>query len=213
VESHDLRVSAHVGDAFDVAEVLGQSHAFGAVAGRCSAARAEGLRRLRDQKKYLRLSPNWRSFCARYLNMSRAQADRIIALWEEFGASYFEIAELTRISPETYRLIEPEIRGGALHVDGETIELCPANAHRVTAAVSKLRCAKPSIKPVPEIRLSGRLKALENGCARLICEFRLMAKSSFVREERTQFQYLLRKVSGALQQIERQIDSPADTEE
>jgi hypothetical protein len=33
--------------------------------------------------------------------MTSNHADRIIRLWQEFGAGYFELAQLTRVSAET----------------------------------------------------------------------------------------------------------------
>ena len=97
--------------------------AFGLIAGRCSAAQAEGIRRLREQKLYKRCTEKWEDFCQKYLKMSRAEADRTIKLLEEFGATYFELSQLTRVSPETYRLIAPQIENGVLHHNGEAIEL------------------------------------------------------------------------------------------
>src|SRR6185503_351222 len=111
------------GEILDLGIALGQSRAFGLVAGRCSAAQAESLRQLREEKKYLKCSATWREFCSEYLKMNSGHADRIIRLWEEFGAGYFELAQLTRVSPETYRTLEPSVRDGALHVNGEAIKL------------------------------------------------------------------------------------------
>lgn len=53
---------------------LGQNHAFGLIAGRCSAAQAEGLRRLREEKLYKRCTEKWNDFCPRYLKMSRSES-------------------------------------------------------------------------------------------------------------------------------------------
>lgn len=120
---------------------LGQNHAFGLIAGRCSAAQAEGLRRLREEKLYKRCTEKWDDFCPRYLKMSRSEADRTIKLWEEFGAAYFELSQLTRVSPETFRALAPAIEDGALHYHGELIELNPENSRRVAAVVAELRSA------------------------------------------------------------------------
>ena len=59
---------------------LGQSHTFGLLAGRCSAAQAQGIRRLREEKLYKLCCEKWEDFCPRYLKMSRAEADRIVRL-------------------------------------------------------------------------------------------------------------------------------------
>ena len=42
--------------------MLGQRRAFGLVAGRCSAAGAECLRKIREGKVYLKFAPNWPGF-------------------------------------------------------------------------------------------------------------------------------------------------------
>ena len=70
--------------------MLGQRRAFGMVAGRCSAAQAECLRKVRDEKTYLKFATNWAGFCERHLKISKRTADRAIALLKKHGALYFE---------------------------------------------------------------------------------------------------------------------------
>ena len=130
----------------DLGVVLGHGQAFGLVAGRCSAAQAQSLGRLREEKKYLKASPTWKEFCPKYLGMSSSQADRIIALLDEFGPGYFELAHLTRISADTYRAVEPVVKDHALHFNGEAITLDPENARKVAAAVAELR-REAAVKP------------------------------------------------------------------
>ena len=156
-----LPLPAEIAEALEAGVTLGQSRAFGLVAGRCSAAQAEGLQRLRDEKKYLKIAPTWRDFCRRYLNISGTQADRVIHLWQEFGAGYFEIAQLTRISPETYRAIQPSLRDGAIHLNGEAIALDPENAHKVAAAVAELRRGLPAPEPAHDSPIHEHLDTLE----------------------------------------------------
>ena len=122
---------------------LGENVAFGMVSGRTAAAQAACLQRVRDEKLFQALEPSWEQFCPKYLRISRAEADRTIRLWEEFGSGYFEMAQLTRVSPETYRAIAPAVKDGALHVEGEAIELNAENSRKVAAAVSRLRRAIP----------------------------------------------------------------------
>jgi hypothetical protein len=129
---------------------LGQAHTFGLVAGHCSAAQANHLRRLREEKTYLQMEPQWRDFCPKYLGMSSSQADRVISYLEEFGPQYFQLSQLTRISPETYRAIAPAIRDGAIQTGGETVELAPENARQVAAAVAELRREATANKPAPK---------------------------------------------------------------
>src|SRR5215831_24415 len=139
-------LSEPVADAAGVLELgiaLGQTNAFGLVAGRCSAAQAEGIRRSREQKLYKGCAEKWDDFCPQYLKMSRSEADRTIKLLEEFGPAYFELSQLTRVSPETYRAIAPHIENGALRYNGEAIELNTENSRKVAAAVAEMRSAIP----------------------------------------------------------------------
>ncbi len=164
-------------EALDLGVVLGHHQAFGLIAGRCSAAQAASLRRLREEKKYRSCNLNWQEFCSRYLKISQTQADKIIRLWEEFGPSYFTVSQLTRISPETYRAIEPSVRDGAIHVDGEAIELIPENAHRVAAAVAGLRGSIKPKKPAPrQLEMHERLADLDTHCAAIAAEFEEIAR-------------------------------------
>lgn len=162
------RLPADEAGLLDLGAVLGQNQAFGAVAGRCSSARAEGIRRLREERTYKRCTPHWQDFCPRYLKMSRSQADEIIALWEEFGAGYFELAQLTRISAETYRAILPAVKDGALHFNGEELELNPNNAQKVAAAVTELR--RTVKKPARQIEMHERIAELDSRCKGIVAE-------------------------------------------
>jgi hypothetical protein len=128
---------------------LGQQHAFGLVAGRCSAAQAETLRRIREEKLYVKCAPAWKEFCPKYLGMSGSHADHIIRLLDEFGPKYFAVSQLTRISADVYRAIAPAVQDGVLEYKGETIELAPENARAVTAAVTALRREAEVKKPPP----------------------------------------------------------------
>jgi len=143
---------------------LGQQHAFGLVAGRCSAAQAETLRRIREEKLYLNCAPVWKDFCPEYLGMSSSRADHIIRLLDEFGPKYFSVAQLTRISADVYRAIAPAVQDGVLEYKGETIELAPENARAVKAAVAGLRreagVKKPPSPPDPLGELNRRFETL-----------------------------------------------------
>src|SRR5215467_8432280 len=88
-----------VADVLQTGVVLGQSQSLAMVSGRCSAAQAEALLRLRESKCYLRIARTWKEFCPQFLNMSSSQVDRIIHCFEEFGPSFFELQRLISISP------------------------------------------------------------------------------------------------------------------
>ena len=162
---------------------LGRNHTFGLIAGRCSAAQAEGIRRLRDEKLYKKCCERWEDFCPKYLKMSRSEADRTIKILEEFGPAYFELSQLTRISPETYRAIAPAVYDNALHLDGHAIELNSENWRKLTAAVAEMRRSIPKKSPEwqsitreilefgHEMNVSARLDKLDQCCTAIVAEF------------------------------------------
>ena len=110
--------------ALELGKVLGQSLAFGIVAGRCSGAQAAALRQVRGEKIYERFGLTWREFCPKHLKMRGTQADEIV-----------------RISGDTYRLVAPFIQEKALRVEGEVLELNSANVQEVARRVRDSRRA------------------------------------------------------------------------
>jgi hypothetical protein len=180
---------------------LGQNQAFAVVAGRCSAAQAAGLRRLREEKLYKRCTEHWDEFCATYLKISRAEADRMIRLWDEFGAGYFEVSQLMRISAETYRAIAPSIKDGALHFEGEPIELNAENSRKVAAAVAELRRELPEKKAARPIEMHERLAELDKRCEALLNEFQDISRLERQGENRQRFVSVLSKLNTALGRI------------
>jgi len=124
--------------AIDLGSVLGQRRAFAAVGGRCSAAHAQLLRRIRDEKLYLPLTPSWRAFCGAHLAISRRHADYLIGLLKRFGPMYFELSQLAGLSVKQYLAIEPAVREQSLVVDGAAISVIPENAPIILEAVSRL---------------------------------------------------------------------------
>jgi hypothetical protein len=192
----------------DLGVALGQNQAFSLVAGRCSAAQAATLLRLRQEKKYLQCAANWREFCTNYLKISGTEANRIISLWEEFGASYFELAQLMRISPEGYRAIEPAVKEGALHHDGEAIEFDPENSRKLAAAVAQLRSTeagkKPAKKSPPYREMHERIAELDRRCTMMIAEFQEISRKERSGENWILFTRALLRVRGELSRIERE---------
>jgi hypothetical protein len=124
---------------FDLGTWLGRRQAFSMIAGRASAADAECLRRIRDQKLYKCRTAKWGEFCARYVGASKTNVDRMIRQLEEFGPPFFQLSQLTRISPETYRAIARQVGEEGLRFEGEAIALVPENAAKVSAAVAEWR--------------------------------------------------------------------------
>ena len=170
---------AEAAGSFDLGGVLGQRKAFGLIAGRCSAAEAAAIRRLRAERLYAASKLSWREFCPRHLGMCRAQADRLIRLLEEFGPDYFEVTQLTRITPEAYRAIAPAVKDGHIHWQSETIALLPENSERVAAAVAGLRDAaraeaspaEPKEPPAVADDREGALSALKQRTDQVVAEW------------------------------------------
>ena len=69
-------------DDFELGMMLGSRRAFASVAGRCSAADAECLRRVREKKLYASRAATWDEFCPKFLGLSKAQANRLIRYLE-----------------------------------------------------------------------------------------------------------------------------------
>ena len=183
----------------DLGAILGRNLAFSLVAGRCSAAAAEGLRRLRKEKLYKRCTKKWDDFCPKYLKMSRVEADRTIKLWEDLGPAYFELSQLTRISPQTFRAVAPSIQDGALLYNGETIALTTENSSKVAAAVAELRRSLP--KKSPDMNLERRIAKLEKSCAAVVAEFETISSDRGIGAARTRLESALARVRAELGRV------------
>jgi len=118
---------------------LGRREAFAQLAGRCSAADAECIRRMREERQYRELGLNWEQFCQRKLGISKRGADLIIAQLNEFGPAYFLLAQVAKVTPEEYRRMSGSVRGQALLHAGEAIPIEAENAGRLAAAIEELR--------------------------------------------------------------------------
>jgi hypothetical protein len=150
---------------FNLGRLLGLREAFSIVAARCSAAEAVQVREIKESKAYLNHAKDWDEFCPKHLHMSYDSANRIIRLLDEFGPQYFEVAQLTRISPKTYRAIAPAIRDQSLHHNGEAIALIPENAEKVAAAVAELRKKETAAAPEPP---ANPIPPLEKSCTEMV---------------------------------------------
>ncbi|HMD69835.1 MAG TPA: hypothetical protein VKF41_00745 [Bryobacteraceae bacterium] len=191
-------------------KVLGQSMAFGTIAGRCSAAQAAALQQARTEKAYRSFGLTWKEFCPKHLRMSGTQADEIIRLLREFGPEYFENTESVRISPDTYRLVAPYIQEKTLRVEGETLELNSANVQKVAKCVRESQRAlpppaEPEPAPAPAATpaleaavpaacpsLSDRIDALYRHSMGIAAEFREVAKDCRQADQSPIFHSMLR---------------------
>ena len=150
---------------------LGQRRAFGMVAGRCSAAQAECLRKIRDEKAYLKFAPNWEEFCTGHLKIAKRSADRTIALLKKHGPLYFEMAALTGITPAEFARIAPAIHKDGIHIGGDVIALIPENASRALDAVAHLRTqfGAPAGESSVTASAEGQIRDLKKR-GRLLCQ-------------------------------------------
>jgi hypothetical protein len=153
----------------DLDRWLGRREAFSLVAGRCSSADVECMKQIRDGRLYLSRSPNWNEFCEKQLHMSRSNVNHLIALREKFGAAYFHIAQITRISVADYRAIAPAVNEQGIEYRGEVIPLDPENAGRIAEAVAALR-SEANAKKRPGV--PDRLATLEAASDRLLAQLR-----------------------------------------
>jgi hypothetical protein len=202
--------------------VLGQNHAFGLIAGRCSAAQADAIRHIREEKLFKKCTEKWDDFCPDYLKISRAEADRTIKLLDEFGPVYFEVAQLTRVSAQTFRAIAPAIHDGALHHNGEAIELNPENSRKVAAAVADLRRSIGSKPPelsrlMQEIReatdeqnLAIRIEKLNLCCRSLIEAFERIGADRDFHACRSLFGAVLAAARSELGRVAQQSENAAE---
>ena len=155
---------------------------------------------------YRRVAERWRDFCPQYLNMSASEANRIIHYLEEFGPGYFDLAQLIRLSPAAYRALAPALRDGALHVNGDAIELSVENSRRLTAAVAELRRAIPGKtkkKPAvpPPLPMHERLAELDKRTTAFLAEFAEISRLERYGENWLQFTAILSRVLLGLQRI------------
>jgi hypothetical protein len=128
-----------INDALGLGTWLGRKQAFGLLAGRCSAADAECLRSMRDEKKYRSLGLNWETFCRTQIGISRVAAEKIIKQLEEFGPKFFELSAVVRITPEEYRRIAPSVTSEGVQHRGKLLEIAMHNAPALSEAVQELR--------------------------------------------------------------------------
>ena len=154
--------------ALEFGRMLGRREAFALVAGRCSAADVECLRRIRDEKLYRGLARNWDVFCTAHLGTSRRNIERSIGYLEEFGPQYFTVAQMTHIGAGEYRAIAAHVTEEGVRLDGDVIALLPENSDRVAAAVGELRRRGGKPPATPEAPSFGAvMKSCESAACKL----------------------------------------------
>ena len=88
-------------------------------------------------------SPNYKNFDLSSLRsmsgggaaMPHAVAERLL---DEFGPTYFHVAQMTHVTAEEYRAIAPHVSADGLRLDGDVVALLPENSEQVSAAVAEL---------------------------------------------------------------------------
>ena len=138
-EPPDTDAAVNPVSTFDLGAWIGRGQAFGLLANHCSAAQAECLARIRKDGLYKALNLTWDEFCRQHAGASRAHADQIIRRLQEFGAAYFRLSEIVRISPQSYRAIADAVKGEAIELGGESIPITQENAPRIRQAIGALR--------------------------------------------------------------------------
>ena len=188
----------------DLSRLLGQRRAFAAVSGRCSAAHAQLLRQIHDQKLYLPHAPTWEAFCGPNLAVSRRHADRLIALLNRFGPIYFEITQLIGLSHKQYLAIEPVVRENCLVVNGEAVSLIPENAPKLLEAIGqvltqsqrKRRARSPESLHTLVAGLTARGRAIANQLVALYRSASSARDRELILESATELRMILMQPDG-----------------
>jgi hypothetical protein len=179
--------------------LLGRRQAFSTIAARCSAADAGALRQIRDQKDYIALELTFAEFCSRRIGISATHANRLIRYLDEFGPEYFELAQLTGISPAEYRAIAPAVKDQAVHCGERVIPLLPENTEQLAAAVAELRAAAPQRE---ELSVDLNFERLERKAGRLVEEFRTLYRNTADAGDRLRLATILGTAHDRLQRLE-----------
>jgi len=133
-----VKVGTRNDDIYELGAWMGRKQALASMAGRCSAADAECLRQIRDQKRYRALNMSWEQFCTQRIGATHKTVDKIIRRLEEFGPAYFMLVQATGISDNDYRRIASSVKELNLLHAGEEIPIVAENAPKLAAAVEAL---------------------------------------------------------------------------
>jgi hypothetical protein len=185
---------------FDLGAWIGRGQALSFVANHCSAAQAECLARIRKQGLYKALNLTWDEFCTQHAGVSRAHADEIIRRLKEFGAAYFRISEIIRISPQSYREMQDKVKGEIIEVGGESIPITPENAPRIRQAIAALR-AEVRDTQAAQVRYSLGISQLQARIDACFDDMSALSRRSLDVGERAGLQGLIRYTSNKLKRL------------
>jgi hypothetical protein len=187
---------------FDLGAWIGRGQAFSFVANHCSAAQAECLARIRREGLYKALNLTWDEFCKQHAGASRAHADEIIRRLEEFGAAYFRLSEIIRISPQSYRAMQDKVKGETIELGGEPIPITPENAPRIREAIGALRAELRSTQAA-QARYSLGITQLQARLDACFDDMSSLSRRSLDVGDRAALQALLRYTSNKLRRLAR----------
>lgn len=138
----------------DLGTCIGRGQAFGAIASKCAAAQAEALAMILESGAYKLTGRNWDQFCVEYAGLSPQRVGEIIRNLKDYGAVYYQLKEVIRISPETFRQLMPKIQDEKIEISGEWVPIVPENAALIRDAVNRLRAdlrqAKDDVRKVSD---------------------------------------------------------------
>lgn len=162
---------------------IGRGQAFGMVANLSLASQAACLRQIRDSQEYKALELTWEEFCSQYVGMTRQRVDEVIHNHEEFGAAYFRLSEIVRISPETYRQIADKVEGEEIEIEGKMVPISPENAGRIRTAIHRLRGQLQEAKK-RALPLFSRVKSANRLADETVAELTRMSELQLCPDER-----------------------------
>lgn len=184
--------------------LLGRRQAFTTIAARCTAADAAALRDIRNTRAYRSLSATFEEFCSKHLGISERHANRLIHYLNEFGPAYFELAQLTGISPAEYRAIAPAMKDEALRCGDEAIALLPENAEKLAAAVAQLR-ASLSVPTKKQLSVEQQIRQLERQAGKLTRALRALIPAADSIAQRARLASILGGTHQSMEQLEREL--------
>lgn len=185
----------------------GRHQAFALIAAKSTLAQARCLRQLRDTKAYAAYDLTWAEYCKRHAGMTRSRADLLIQRLNEFGADYFRVTELVRISEPVYRKLSPRIEGETIEIGGSKFALVPENAPRIRAAVQAVRDELRNVQTevtFQRLNLAGMQTQLEN----TLREFVNRARFPLPSDQRESMANLLRHMIYRMQLAAKEFDVP-----
>ena len=200
----DETTSENGGGELYLGMLLGRRQAFSTIAARCAAADVGALREIRDTRAYRGLSPTFEEFCSKHLGLSVRHANRLIHYLNEFGPEYFELAQLTGISPAEYRAIAPAVKDEAVHCGDEAIALLPENAEKLAAAVAQLRASAPVPARKP-LSVEQRLRRLEREAGKLTRALPALIPAADSISQRARLASILGGTHQSMEQLEREL--------